>query len=122
MENWAFHCSIVSIPRQSRGLYDCWPLKGALPQSVKLKTVHYSVSLLLLSFLRKQESSASSGFRVAFHLPGMTILLPELSNSGSPPAALGVYLSSNYKISVFSLIFPLFQYSKINDYGIVSLI
>jgi len=20
---------IVSIPRQSRGLYDCWPLKGA---------------------------------------------------------------------------------------------
>jgi hypothetical protein len=21
--------SLVSIPRQSRGLYDCWPLKGA---------------------------------------------------------------------------------------------
>ena len=21
--------SVVSIPRQSRGLYDCWPLKGA---------------------------------------------------------------------------------------------
>jgi hypothetical protein len=27
----------VSIPRQSRGLYDCWPLKGAVSQSEKLK-------------------------------------------------------------------------------------
>ena len=28
----------VSIPRQSRGLYDCWPLKGASSQSEKTKT------------------------------------------------------------------------------------
>jgi hypothetical protein len=41
----------------------------------------------------------SSGFRVAFHLPGMTILLPELSNSGSPPAEPGVYLDANYRLS-----------------------
>ena len=38
-----------------------------------------------------------SGFRVGFHLPGMTILLPELSNSGSPPAEPGVYLSDKLK-------------------------
>jgi exodeoxyribonuclease VII large subunit len=37
----------------------------------------------------------ASGFRVAFHLPGMTIPLPELSNSGSPPAEPGVYLNAN---------------------------
>jgi len=49
-----------------------------------------------LKSLRKQESSTSSGFRVAFHLPGMTILLPELSNYGSPPAEPGVYLDANY--------------------------
>jgi hypothetical protein len=35
-----------------------------------------------------------SGFRVAFHLPGMTILLPKMSNSGSPPAKPGVYLTA----------------------------
>ena len=61
------------------------------------KELNYLVSLLLPSFLRKQESSISSGFPVAFHLPGMTILLPELSNSGSPPAEPGVYLGANYE-------------------------
>ncbi len=33
----------VSIPRHSRGLYDCWPLKGALPQSVKVKSQTHSM-------------------------------------------------------------------------------
>jgi hypothetical protein len=32
-----------------------------------------------------------SGFRVAHHLPGMTILLPKMSNFGSRPAEPGVY-------------------------------
>jgi hypothetical protein len=27
---YGFHIFSVSIPRQSRGLYDCWPLKGGL--------------------------------------------------------------------------------------------
>ncbi len=40
--------------------------------------------------------SSPSGFRVAFHLPGMTILLPKLSNFASPPAEPGVYLRDNY--------------------------
>jgi len=30
-----------------------------------------------------------SGFRVAFHLPGMTILLPKMSNFATPPATPG---------------------------------
>jgi hypothetical protein len=41
----------------------------------------------------------SSGFRVAFHLPGMTILLPKMSNYASPPAEPGVYLDANYNIA-----------------------
>jgi hypothetical protein len=28
----------VSIPHQRWGLYDCWPLEGALPQSAKSKS------------------------------------------------------------------------------------
>ncbi len=35
--------------------------------------------------------SSLSGFRVAFYLPGMTILLPKMSNFASPPAEPGVY-------------------------------
>ncbi len=36
-----------------------------------------------------------SGFRVAFHLPGMTTVLPKTSNSVSPPAKLGAHLRAN---------------------------
>jgi len=77
------------------------PQRGltAIGQNQKPFIIH-SVSLLFPSFLRKRESSVSSGFRVAFHLPGMTILFSELSNSGSPPAEPGVYLSSNHKVGV----------------------
>jgi len=55
----------VSIPHQRWGLYDCWPLKGALSQS------------------ESQNQNPS--------LPTNNIL-PELSNFRSPPAEPGVYL------------------------------
>ncbi len=58
-------------------------LRLLAPQSagwypVKTKTANHSLfnlsqRILLSLFLRKQESSFS-GFRVAFHLPGMTII------------------------------------------------
>ena len=91
----------VSIPpRQSRGLYDCWPLKGAWSQSIKIKTEKHSWFSLsqipILVILAKAGIQFFSGFRVAFHLPGMTILLPKMSNLASPPAEPGVYLRDNY--------------------------
>jgi hypothetical protein len=54
-----------------------------------------------------------SGFRVAFHLPGMTILLPKMSNSASPPAEPGVYLDANYRIRRISVSSGLSPPSKI---------
>jgi len=38
----------ISILRQSRRYYDCWPLKGACPQSVKVKILHVLESWCIL--------------------------------------------------------------------------
>ena len=89
----------ISILRHSRRYYDCWPLKGACSQSVKIKTgktLMFSLSqkFLFSSFLRKQESSF-------FWIPGRVSLarndnptFPKMSNARSPPAEPGVYLTA----------------------------
>jgi len=51
---------------------------------------------VFVSIIPANRNPVSSGFRVAFHLPGMTILLPQMSNFASPPAEPGVYLGDNY--------------------------
>jgi hypothetical protein len=61
----------------------------------------------------------SSGSRVAFHLPGMTILLPKMSNSVSSPAEPGVYLKDNYLlywIDGISHFTPFFASSSSNSF------
>jgi hypothetical protein len=47
------------------------------------------------AFMVQPIANSFSRFRVAFHLPGMTILLPKMSNFASPPAEPGVYLDAN---------------------------
>ena len=70
---------IVTILRQSRRLYVCWPLKGAFSQTIRTKKQRLHACT---------EISNLSPFRV-----DLIILFPfpELSNSVSPPAEPGVY-------------------------------
>lgn len=42
----------VSIHRQSRWLYDCWPLKGACSQSLKTKIVVHPIIVVLPRVIR----------------------------------------------------------------------
>ncbi len=82
-----------ALSRQRRD----WPSKGPDRNRSKSKpNSHCSVSGKCFCCRHSCESRnpAASGFRVAFHLPGMTILLPQMSNFASPPAKPGVYLSA----------------------------
>jgi hypothetical protein len=60
---------IVSILRQSRRLYGCWPLKGAFSKPFESKSNRNN----------KNDEKQNQG------------ILPELSNSGSLPGRAGVY-------------------------------
>ena len=75
------------------------PQRGLIAIGSKSKpNTHRSVygKFFCCRYSCESRNPVSSGFRVAFHLPGMTILLPKMSNCASPPAEPGVYLDANY--------------------------
>jgi len=82
----------VNIPQQSWGLYDCWPLKGAYPQSQK--------NLIPLHPPLSKGGKISPPFGKG-RLGGILqndfkqFIFPKMSNSASPPAEPGVYLITN---------------------------
>jgi hypothetical protein len=63
------------------------------------------VSVFVAVIPAKAGIQCLSGFRVAFHLPGMTILLPKMSTPYSirgPGHSPGVYLRDNSEREVFT--------------------
>ncbi len=65
--------SPVMYLRQSRRLDVCWPLKGAYSQTLK------------------NQNKNQHDLQLQVLWPNLKSILPELSNSGSPPAEPGVY-------------------------------
>ena len=76
--SWGFS-SVVSIPRQSRGLYGCWPLKGAWPQSEKNKKTLAQWIALASPFHPSYESM------IEMHIPERVKLWESPGRAGGLP-------------------------------------
>jgi len=99
---------IVSIPQQSRGLYDCWSLKGGLIAIVQNQNrepfiVQPVAKVLIIVIPAKAGIQFFSGSRVAPGsspgLPGMTILdsrnCQPRTRYGAPGRAEGLSINVN---------------------------
>ena len=71
------------------------PQRGLIAIGQNQTGIAQSMVIVFCRHSCESRNPVGSGFRVTFHLPGMTILLPKMSNFASPPAEPGVYLDAN---------------------------